>query len=71
MFLAIPILAILKIVFDRIESLEAWGYLMGDNMPKNFIWKKNSVRKESKTGQVQITTSDDDFTEPIAESNTN
>jgi predicted PurR-regulated permease PerM len=25
MFLAIPILAILKIVFDRIESLEAWG----------------------------------------------
>jgi hypothetical protein len=36
--LAIPILAILKIVFDRIESLEAWGYLMGDNMPKN--WKK-------------------------------
>jgi predicted PurR-regulated permease PerM len=24
MFLAIPILAILKIVFDRIESLEAW-----------------------------------------------
>jgi predicted PurR-regulated permease PerM len=34
MFLAIPILAILKIVFDRIESLEAWGYLMGDNMPK-------------------------------------
>jgi predicted PurR-regulated permease PerM len=35
--LAIPILAILKIVFDRIESLEAWGYLMGDNMPKNFI----------------------------------
>jgi predicted PurR-regulated permease PerM len=36
MFLAIPILAILKIVFDRIESLEAWGYLMGDNT-KNFI----------------------------------
>jgi hypothetical protein len=47
--LAIPILAILKIVFDRIESLEAWGYLMGDNMPKNFIWKNKKhtgVRKE-------------------------
>jgi predicted PurR-regulated permease PerM len=39
MFLAIPLLAILKIVFDRIESAEPWGYLMGDNMPKNFIWK--------------------------------
>jgi predicted PurR-regulated permease PerM len=39
MFLAIPLLAILKIIFDRIESAEAWGYLMGDNMPKTFIWK--------------------------------
>ena len=39
MFLAIPLLAILKIVFDRIESAEPWGYLMGDNMPKTFIWK--------------------------------
>jgi hypothetical protein len=27
--------------------------------------------KKSKTDQVQITTSDDDFTEPIAESTTN
>lgn len=39
MFLAIPILAILKIVFDRIESVEPWGYLMGDNLPKSFTWK--------------------------------
>jgi predicted PurR-regulated permease PerM len=39
MFLAIPLLAILKIIFDRIESAEPWGYLMGDNMPKTFIWK--------------------------------
>jgi hypothetical protein len=31
--LAIPILAILKIVFDRIESLEM-GLFEGDNMPK-------------------------------------
>jgi predicted PurR-regulated permease PerM len=74
MFLAIPILAILKIVFDRIESLEAWGYLMGDNMPKNFIWKNKKTPasgKKSKTGEVQIITLDDDFTEPIAESTTN
>ena len=46
MFLAIPIMAILKIVFDRIESAEPWGYLMGDNMPKAFIWK--SRKKISK-----------------------
>jgi len=29
-FLAIPVIAILKIVFDRIESLQPWGMLLGD-----------------------------------------
>lgn len=43
MFLAIPLLAILKIVFDRIESAEPWGYLMGDNMPKTFMWKSKKI----------------------------
>ena len=31
MFLAIPILAILKVIFDRVEFLEPWGYVMGDH----------------------------------------
>ena len=39
MFLAIPVLAILKVIFDRIESLEAWGYLMGDHLPKTYTWR--------------------------------
>jgi hypothetical protein len=43
MFLAIPILAILKIVFDRIESLEAWGYLMETICPK-ILWKNKRHR---------------------------
>jgi predicted PurR-regulated permease PerM len=43
MFLAIPLLAILKIIFDRIESLEPWGYLMGNHMPKRFIWKIRKI----------------------------
>ena len=30
MFLALPIIAILKIIFDRIESLRPWGQLLGD-----------------------------------------
>lgn len=30
MFLAIPILAIVKIVFDRISELKAWGFLLGE-----------------------------------------
>ena len=29
MFLSIPIIAIFKIIFDRIESLKPWGYLLG------------------------------------------
>ena len=40
MFLAIPIIAILKVIFDRIESLEPWGYLMGDDLPKTFEFAK-------------------------------
>jgi predicted PurR-regulated permease PerM len=39
MFLAIPISAILKVVFDRIDDLKPWGYLLGDDMPKTYEWK--------------------------------
>jgi hypothetical protein len=31
-FLAIPVIAIMKIVFDRIESLQPWGLLFGDEI---------------------------------------
>lgn len=40
MFLAIPIIAILKVIFDRIDSLEPWGYLIGDDLPKTYEWNK-------------------------------
>jgi predicted PurR-regulated permease PerM len=33
MFLSIPLLAILKVIFDNIESLKPWGGLLGDTMP--------------------------------------
>ncbi|RTY95035.1 AI-2E family transporter [Flavobacterium sp. GT3R68] len=39
MFLAIPILAILKVIFDRIESLKPWGYLISDDLPKTYTWR--------------------------------
>ena len=39
MFLAIPVLAIFKVIFDRIENLEPWGYLLGDDLPKTYKWK--------------------------------
>jgi len=34
MFLAIPTLAVLKLVFDQIDSLKHWGILFGDEKPK-------------------------------------
>lgn len=33
MFLAIPLLAIIKLIFDNIEPLKPWGFLLGDTMP--------------------------------------
>jgi AI-2 transport protein TqsA len=33
MFLSIPLTAIIKIIFDRIESLEPFGFLLGNNIP--------------------------------------
>jgi predicted PurR-regulated permease PerM len=33
MFLAIPLTAILKLIFDHIESLKIWGFLLGDTTP--------------------------------------
>ena len=33
MFLSIPLLALVKLVFDHIEPLKPWGFLLGDTMP--------------------------------------
>ncbi len=33
MFLAIPVLAIVKLIFDHVEPLKPWGFLLGDTMP--------------------------------------
>jgi predicted PurR-regulated permease PerM len=47
MFLSIPVIAIIKIIFDRVESLQPWGHLMGDEKiePKAFKLKKNLKNK--------------------------
>ncbi len=44
-FLALPTIAILKILFDRIEGMEAWAILLGDETPfpaKKIVQKINS-----------------------------
>lgn len=43
MFLAIPIIGVLKIIMDRIPGLEPWGKLLGNDVPKHHIgefWPK-------------------------------
>jgi hypothetical protein len=41
MFLSIPVMAIMKIVFDRIESLKPWGYLLGGDYEYKESAKEN------------------------------
>ena len=48
MFLSIPMVAVLKIIFDRIEDLKPWGKLLGDEIPTHHmgqIWRRRR-RKE-------------------------
>jgi predicted PurR-regulated permease PerM len=44
MFLSIPVIAIFKIIFDRIDSLKPWGYLLGGDYEY-----KESAQEEMKT----------------------
>jgi predicted PurR-regulated permease PerM len=39
MFISIPLTAIVKLIFDHIEPLKAWGFLLGDTMPPLTIFK--------------------------------
>jgi predicted PurR-regulated permease PerM len=49
MFLSLPLLAIVKLIFDHIEPLKPWGFLLGDTMPSLLkikpIFKK--IKKKS------------------------
>ncbi|HEY0433312.1 MAG TPA: AI-2E family transporter, partial [Chitinophagaceae bacterium] len=49
MFLSIPFVGILKIVFDRVPELKPWGRLLGDDVPtrhKGEIWTLRSSRRK-------------------------
>jgi predicted PurR-regulated permease PerM len=34
MFLSIPLIAVVKVICDRVEPLQPWGFLFGDSMPE-------------------------------------
>lgn len=42
MFLSVPVIAVLKIIFDRVESLKPWGLLLGDEEKKK---KERKLKK--------------------------
>lgn len=54
MFLSLPIIAILKIVFDRSNNLRQWGVLFGDERPKLSPMRFPVFRSKSKKVQEAI-----------------
>ncbi len=46
MFLSIPLVGILKIIFDRVDGLQPWGELLGDEVPTSY--RGFSFRKRNK-----------------------
>jgi predicted PurR-regulated permease PerM len=49
MFLSIPVIAIAKIIFDRVESLQPWGLLLGDEKDED---KSPSLKVDIEEGNV-------------------
>jgi len=52
MFLAIPGLAVLKVIFDKVPDLQPWGLLLGDeteSMVKKPRFALPKLRSKSKT----------------------
>ena len=47
MFLSIPFIAVLKIIFDRVDGLKPWGKLFGDTIPVRHmgqVWVRSRKR---------------------------
>lgn len=54
MFLSLPVIAVLKIIFDRTESFKQWGVLLGDEKPKRSPMNWPALRSKSKTVQKKL-----------------
>lgn len=48
MFLSIPVIAIAKIIFDRVDSLKPWGLLLGDDDDKKPKGKQKIIAEAEK-----------------------
>ena len=49
MFLSIPVIAITKIIFDRVEGLQPWGFLLGDEKDEK---QPTPLKEEIAEGKV-------------------
>lgn len=54
MFLSIPIIAICKVIFDRIEEMKPWGKLLGDDIPTTPVFKNVLRRKHKVTPETTL-----------------
>jgi len=45
MFLMLPMVAVMKIIFDRVEELQPWGKLLGDEVPVYHMGQVWGMRK--------------------------
>lgn len=55
MFLSIPFVAVLKIIFDRVDELKPWGKILGDEVPvyhKGHLWNLRRRRKKSLSEEI-------------------
>lgn len=48
MFLSLPLLAVVKLIFDHIEPLKPWGFLLGDTMPSLLKINQLSIKRKKK-----------------------
>jgi predicted PurR-regulated permease PerM len=46
MFLSIPIIAICKVIFDKVEGLEPWGKFLGDDIPNTPVLRRVLKRRK-------------------------
>jgi predicted PurR-regulated permease PerM len=55
MFLSIPIVAILKVIFERVDGLQAWGVMMGDEITylnRGKIYKRLSAIQAKRKARI-------------------
>lgn len=52
MFLSLPIIAVLKIIFDRTEQFKQWGVLLGDERPEKSPMQFPSFRRKKPTPTI-------------------